>query len=62
MVKKYNKENKKICPICGSIISFYPAISRMDNKTEICSDCGVREAITIYKMSLADNKKTDSKN
>lgn len=58
---KEEEKEKKACPICGSIITFYPAISRIDNKTEICSDCGVCEAITIYKMSL-ENKKTDSKN
>lgn len=60
MIKKHNKDNKKICPKCGAVITFYPAISRIDNKTEICSDCGVCEAITIYKMSL-ENKKTNSK-
>lgn len=38
---------KKIreCPICGRIYSGYPAISRTDNTTEICSICGVRQAL-----------------
>jgi hypothetical protein len=42
----------KDCPICGSPIpnrehagQYSGAISRMDNKTEICSDCGVQEAL-----------------
>ena len=43
-----NKEEKKKCPKCGAIISLYPAISRRDNKTEICSDCGVIEAMEDY--------------
>ena len=43
-----NKERKKKCPRCGAVITFYPAISRKDNKTEICSDCGVIEAIEEY--------------
>ena len=42
------KERKKKCPRCGAVITFYPAISRKDNKTEICSDCGVIEAIEEY--------------
>lgn len=40
-------ENKKIkiCPKCGKKYTDYPAISRRDNKTEICSDCGLAEAL-----------------
>lgn len=41
-----------ICPRCAGFIPSnvfpgeYPgAISRIDNKTEICSDCGTEEAI-----------------
>lgn len=34
------------CPICGgSIIPHTFAISRRDNKTHICSECGINEAI-----------------
>ena len=43
-----NKEERKKCPKCGAIISLYPAISRKDNKTEICSDCGVVEAMEEF--------------
>ena len=32
--------NKRKCPICGQVYTNYPAISRKDNKTEICSECG----------------------
>ena len=35
---------EKQCPRCGKYYSDYPAISRKDNKTEICSDCGLSEA------------------
>jgi hypothetical protein len=44
--------NKPICPRClgyipsNAFAGEYPgAISRVDNKTEVCSDCGVEEAI-----------------
>lgn len=37
-----------ICPICHRDYSGYPAISRKDNKTRICSRCGTNEALTIF--------------
>jgi ribosomal protein S27AE len=48
-------ETKHICPRCGGFIpnNFQPgeypgAISRLDNKTEICSSCGTDEAMEDY--------------
>jgi hypothetical protein len=38
----------KICPICKKQIKGYPALSRKDNKTEICSECGVAEALADF--------------
>jgi hypothetical protein len=44
-----------ICPICGHLVpndsqpGEYPgAMSRVDNRTEICSDCGTREAMLDF--------------
>jgi predicted RNA-binding Zn-ribbon protein involved in translation (DUF1610 family) len=34
-----------ICPKCGRETTDYPALSRRDNKTEICSACGTFEAL-----------------
>ena len=36
----------RICPVCGEPLTGHPAISRMDNKTRICSECGTREALS----------------
>lgn len=36
------------CPTCGKDIVGFPALSRRDNKTHICSDCGVDEAMADY--------------
>ena len=36
----------RTCPICGEEYAEPPAISRIDNKTEICSSCGIREAVS----------------
>ena len=37
-----------ICPICGEDYDDYPAISRKDNKTKICPNCGIGEAVMDY--------------
>ena len=44
----YGYRNNVKCPMCGQYYSGYPALSRRDNKTEICSDCGVREALEDF--------------
>lgn len=33
------------CPLCGCLYSEVPALSRVDNATEICPECGIREAL-----------------
>jgi predicted RNA-binding Zn-ribbon protein involved in translation (DUF1610 family) len=38
----------KKCPHCSKYYLEPSAISRADNKTEICSDCGVKEALEAY--------------
>ena len=35
----------QICPRCGKAYSEPAALSRTDNKTLICPDCGTREAL-----------------
>ena len=35
----------KICPRCGSAYHGAPALSRRDNETLLCPDCGTREAL-----------------
>lgn len=36
------------CPKCGKEYYGYPALSREDNKTAICSECGIKEAIASF--------------
>lgn len=45
------KETIKICPICFKAYKEPSALSRKDNRTEICSLCGVREALIIANVS-----------
>lgn len=35
----------KICPRCNREYDGYPALSRRDNKTDICDACGTEEAL-----------------
>lgn len=39
----------KVCPRCNKYITGYSALSREDNKTEICSNCGTLEALESFK-------------
>ena len=34
-----------ICPVCGRKYTGHPALSRTDNRTLICSECGQRQAL-----------------
>ena len=53
------------CPICSGPIpnalhegEYAGALSRVDNETEICSECGVFEALVDYKLVFADGRRT----
>jgi len=55
--------NRPECPICSGWIpnnatpGLYPgAISRRDNKTEICSNCGMVEAMDDWAKSINDHR------
>ena len=51
-----DKENWGNCPRCKREIETYPALSRRDNKTDICSDCGGAEALEDYYGERWTNK------
>ena len=40
-----------VCPKCGQSYKGRPALSREDNKTLICPDCGTREALATLGVS-----------
>ena len=44
------KEIKK-CPICHGLYTDAPALSRKDNKTLICPNCGMNEAMEAFKAA-----------
>lgn len=46
-----------VCPICGNKYEGYPAISREDNKTPICPDCGVKEALEVFNQYVSSKER-----
>ena len=44
----------KTCPCCGQLYSGVPALSRTDNETLICPDCGTREALAGLGIATAE--------
>lgn len=54
---KESRIESRICPHCGRIYSSPPALSRVDNQTLICPDCGTREALSSLGCSLEEQEK-----
>lgn len=44
-----NEQEPWTCPSCKLETTDFPALSRRDNKTEICSACGTHEALEDFK-------------
>lgn len=48
---KSNATRLSICPRCGKPFTEPPALSRLDNESLICPDCGTREALDSIGVS-----------
>ena len=48
---------EKVCPICGQAYTSEPALSRTDNKTLICPECGQRQA--LESIGIMDQAEQD---
>lgn len=46
-----------ICPRCGKEYTGRPALSRADNQTPLCPDCGTREALESIGVDTAEQDK-----
>ncbi len=46
-----------ICPKCGIPYREPPALSRTDNRTLICPDCGTREALESIGIGIEEQSK-----
>lgn len=45
------------CPVCGNRYKGHPALSRKDNQTLICPDCGTREALASIGVDIEEQDK-----
>ena len=45
------------CPRCGEVYSRHGAVSRADNLTVICPDCGTREALESIGVDEKEQEK-----
>lgn len=55
-MKKNNMMRISICPRCGHSYCEPPALSREDNKTLICPDCGTREALETLGVTSEEQE------
>lgn len=60
----HDNKSKKVCPICHQIYTDYPATSRKDNKTKICTECSRNEALEnveeiFEELGLSDEEIED---
>ena len=51
---KDNMIRMAFCPRCGKTYYGRPALSRADNETLICPDCGTREALESIGVSAEE--------
>ena len=49
---RYHEKKGRWCPECEKEYNSYPALSRKDNETEICPECGQREALEAFQGYL----------
>lgn len=46
----------RVCPLCGKPYRGIPALSRTDNKTLVCPDCGTRQALASIGVSREEQE------
>lgn len=53
---KTNEQTSRTCPLCGKSYTGHPALSRTDNLTLICPDCGTRQALASIGVSAEEQE------
>ena len=54
---KTNTHKRKECPKCGGFYFGASALSRLDGKSQICPDCGTREALESIGVDATEQDK-----
>ena len=47
----------RTCPLCGKEYTEVPALSRKDNETLICPDCGTRESLEYIGVGREEQER-----
>ena len=55
-MKSDNVIHMAICPLCGKPYGGVPSLSRTDNKTRICPDCGTRQALESIGVAAEERE------
>ena len=55
---KNNITRMAVCPLCGRVYHGAPALSREDNETLICPDCGTRQALQSIGVEPSEQEQT----
>jgi hypothetical protein len=55
-MKEDNVTRLAVCPRCGKAYHEPPALSREDNETLICPDCGTRQALRSIGVDTAEQE------
>ena len=55
-MKEDNVTRLAVCPRCGKAYHRPPALSREDNETLICPDCGTRQALQSIGVDTAEQE------
>ena len=56
-MKNDNCTELRTCPLCGAQYGGYPALSRKYANTQICPDCGTREALESIGVEPEEQEK-----
>lgn len=54
---KTKTETAHTCPRCGKVYNGASAVSRADNETLICPDCGTREALASIGVNAEEQER-----
>lgn len=54
---KDNVRQIRVCPLCGKSYGEAPALSRTDNETLICPDCGTRQALESIGIDAEERER-----